>query len=111
VDVIPLPRQAQPPQGYDEETYLAFDPINRVVLYPNTRENSGRVYGLGIYHVDTKRWEWEGVPAGSPPVQGNVLGFDVGNNALLLYGGKEGTDVGPPVVFWLYRYGSGSRPP
>jgi hypothetical protein len=111
VDVIPLPRQAQPPQGADEETYLAFDPINRVVLYPNTRENSGRVYGLGIYHVDTKRWEWEGVPAGSPPVQGNVLGFDVGNNALLLYGGKEGTDVGPPVVFWLYRYGSGSRPP
>ena len=107
-DVIRLPRQAQPPQGEDEETYLAFDPINRVVLYPNTYQNSGRVYGLGIYHVDTKKWEWEAVPAGPPVVQGNVLGFDVGNNAMLLYGGKHGTDAGLPTVYWLYRYGDGS---
>jgi len=61
VDVIPLPRQARPPQDTDLETYLAF-----------------------------------------------VLGFDVSNNAMLLYGGKNGTDVGLPQVYWLYRYGSGS---
>ena len=27
---------------------------------------------------------------------------------MLLYGGKNGTDVGLPLVYWLYRYGSGS---
>jgi hypothetical protein len=108
VDVIPLPRQARPPQDEDLETYLAFDPLNRVVLYPNNYEYGGRMYGLGIYHVDTKKWEWEGVPAGPPYVQGNVLGFDVGNNVMLLYGGKDGSDIGLPTVYWLYRYGSGS---
>jgi hypothetical protein len=107
VDVIRLPRPARPPQGEDEETYLAFDPINRVVLYPNTYQNSGRVYGLGIYHVDTKKWEWDPVPAGPPLVQGNVVGFDAGNNAMLLYGGKHGTDAGLPTVYWLYRYANG----
>ena len=55
------------------------------------------MYDLRIYHVDTKKWEWEAVPAGPPFVQ--VLGFDVGNNAMLLYGGKNGTDVGLPQVY------------
>jgi len=109
IDVIRLPRQARPPDAEDHETYLAFDPINRVVLYPNTFENGGRVYGLGIYHVDTKKWEWEAVPSSPPFVQGNVVGFDVGNNAMLLYGGKDGSDVGLPTVYWLYRYGNGQR--
>jgi hypothetical protein len=110
VDVIPLPRQARPPQDEDLETYLAFDPLNRVVLYPNNYEYGGRMYGLGIYHVDTKKWEWEPVPAGPPFVQGNVLGFDAANNVMLLYGGKNGSDVGLPLVYWLYRYGSGPKP-
>jgi len=38
--VIPLPRLARPPQDTDLETYLAFDPINRVVLrvrWPDVR--------------------------------------------------------------------------
>ena len=112
VDVIPLPRQARPPQDMDLETYLAFDSINRVVLYPNSYENSGRMYGLGIYHVDSKKWEWEAVPPGPPFVQGNVLAFDPGNNVMLLYGGKDGSDAGVPEVYWLYRYGNagGRRP-
>lgn len=109
VDLIPLPKQAQPPQEEDLETYLAFDPLNRVVLYPNNHEYSGRIYGLGIYHVDTKKWEWEAMPAGPPFVQGNVLGFDPENNVMLLYGGKDGSDAGLPQVYWLYRYGSGPK--
>jgi hypothetical protein len=109
IDLIPLPKQAQPPQEEDLETYLAFDPLNRVVLYPNNHEYSGRMYGLGIYHVDTKKWEWEAMPAGPPFVQGNVLGFDPANNVMLLYGGKDGSDAGLPQVYWLYRYGSGPK--
>jgi len=107
VDLLPLPPQVQLPEGGDLETYLAFDPINRVVLFPNTHDNGGKVYGLGIFHVDTRQWEWEPVPSVNPAVQGNVLGFDVNNNVMLLYGGKTGVGVGVPTVFWLYRYGRG----
>jgi hypothetical protein len=110
-EVIALPREARPPEGADWETYLAFDPINRVVLYPDTRDNGGRVHGLGIYHVDTKRWEWELPPATGHPVQGNSVGFDVGNNVMLLYGGKDSDDIDKPSVFWLYRYGPGESAP
>jgi hypothetical protein len=35
------------------------------------------------------------------------VGFDVGNNAMMLYGGKQGDDIEAPTVFWLYRYGNG----
>jgi len=107
VDIFDLPPQVRLPEGEDLETYLAFDPINRVVLFPNTTDNGGRVHSLSIFHVDTRKWEWEPTPAGSPLVQGNVVGFDVGNNVMLLYGGKTGEGVGVPTVFWLYRYGRG----
>jgi hypothetical protein len=108
VDVIPVPKAARLPQEADYETHLAFDPINRVVLYPNTLDYGGRVLGLGIYHVDSKKWEWEPTPASGHPVQGNVVGFDVANNVMMLYGGKQGEDIDPPTVFWLYRYGNGA---
>ena len=36
-----------------------------------------------------------------------MVGFDVGNNVMMLYGGKGESDVEPPTVFWLYRYGNG----
>jgi hypothetical protein len=112
-EVIALPREARPPEGTEDgwETYLVFDPINRVVLYPNTRDNGGRVHGLGIYHVDVKRWEWELPPATGHPVQGNSVGFDVGNNVMLLYGGKGADDIDEPSVFWLYRYGRAGTAP
>lgn len=113
VEVIALPAQAPVPgEGQEDlETHLAFDPVNRVVLYPSAGNNGGRILGLGIYHVDTGRWEWEAVPSGSPAVQGNVVGFDTGHNAMLLYGGKDSDDVDLPTVFWLYRYGPGAPTP
>jgi hypothetical protein len=107
VNLFPLPAQVRLPEDEDLETYLAFDPINRVVLFPNTHDNGGRVHSLSIFHVDTQQWEWESTPSASPPVQGNVVAFDVNNNVMLLYGGKTGVDVGVPTVFWLYRYGRG----
>jgi hypothetical protein len=110
VDSIALPRDTPLPDSADFETHLAFDPINRVLLYPSTRDFGGRVYRFGIYHVDRKRWEWEAVPTAGHPVQGNVVGFDVGNNVMMLYGGKSGSDVEAPSVFWLYRYGNGVEP-
>ncbi|HEX7215770.1 MAG TPA: hypothetical protein VF578_16280 [Methylomirabilota bacterium] len=108
VDMIPVPREARLPKEADFETHLTFDPVNRVVLYPNTLDFGGRVRGLGIYHVDTKKWEWEPTPGSGHPVQGNVVGFDAGNNVMMLYGGKQGEDIDPPTVFWLYRYGNGT---
>lgn len=110
VESIALPRDTPLPDSADFETHLAFDPINRVLLYPSTRDFGGRVYRFGIYHVDRKRWEWEAVPTAGHPVQGNVVGFDVGNNVMMLYGGKSGSDVAAPSVFWLYRYGNGVEP-
>ncbi len=101
---IAIPPEIQLPASADFETYLAFDPVNRVLLYPNTLDFGGRVYRFGIYPVDKKRWEWEAVPTDGDPVQGNVVGFDVGNNVMMLYGGKVGS------VFWLYRYGNGAEP-
>ena len=110
VDSIAIPQDVQLPDSADFETHLTFDPINRVLYYPNTRNFGGRLYRFGIYHVDQKRWEWEALPTTGHPVQGNVIGFDVGNNVMMLYGGKGESDVQPPSVFWLYRYGNGVAP-
>ena len=104
VENIAIPREIQLPVSADFETHLAFDPVNRVLLYPNTLDFGGRVYRFGIYHVDKKRWEWEAVPTDGHPVQGNAVGFDFGNNVMMLYGGRGGS------VFWLYRYGNGAEP-
>lgn len=90
VEIIPVPRAARLPREADYETHLTFDPINRVVLYPNTLDYGGRVLGLGIYHVDSKQWEWEATPTSGHPVQGNVVGFDVGNNVTMLYRRQAG---------------------
>jgi hypothetical protein len=105
VDAIPLPSQWVKPPG-DHETYLAFDSRNRVLLLPNVENFGGRVLGLGIFHVDTKTWEWENVgPVDGLLVRGNVFGFDEKNDVFFLGGGHPNEGVLPPVtVFWLYRY-------
>ncbi|MEW5979028.1 MAG: Ig-like domain-containing protein [Acidobacteriota bacterium] len=102
VETIQMPAAWIAPDGYDHETYMTFDSINRVILNPNTHNYDGAVSGLAIYHVDTKSWEWESVPSS---VTGNLVGFDVRNNAVLFMG-RSATDQ-----FWLYRYGNGSSAP
>lgn len=103
--VSPLPRQwVRPPD--DMETYLAFDPIHRVLLLPNVETFGGKVLGLGIYHLETQRWEWEtGGEVQGLLVRGNVFGFDEKNDTFLLVGGHPAEGTLPPVtVYWLYRY-------
>lgn len=105
ISTVPLPRQWVPPAG-DMETYLAFDPINRVLLLPNVENFGGKVLGLGAYHVDTKTWEWD-IPGNVQGllVRGNVFGFDEKNDVFLLAGGHRAEGTLPPVtVYWLYRY-------
>ncbi len=103
VETVPMPSQWTPPEVPGEhETWLVFDPINRVLLNPVARNFNGALLGLAIYHVDTKRWEWEGPPTGGPRVSGNVVGFDPANNAMTFLGRS------PSAVWWLYRYGNGS---
>jgi hypothetical protein len=97
VTSIPLPPQYAPPAGGDHEVYLAFDPGNRVVLVPNNADmGASPLKGLGIYHVDTGRWEWEAVPAA---VTGSVWGFDEGVGALIGIGKRV-----QPFAYFLYKY-------
>lgn len=98
-EVIPLPAGWTAPvsefAGSDMETYLAFDSINRVLINPVTHNYGGKVLGLGIYHVDTKKREWEEAPEG---VSGNTLAFDATNNVFMFFGRSASK------VFWVYRY-------
>ena len=97
VTSIPLPPQYAPPAGGDHEVYLAFDPGNRVVLVPNNADMGvSPLKGLGIYHVDTGRWEWEAVPT---TVTGSVWGFDEGVGALIGIGKRV-----QPFAYFLYKY-------
>ena len=97
--VIPWPAGWTAPvsefAGSDMETYLAFDSINRVLINPVTHNYGGKVLGLGIYHVDTKKREWEEAPEG---VSGNTLAFDATNNVFMFFGRSASKQ------FWLYRY-------
>ena len=101
-ETIPLPSGWVAPSGefggLEYETYLAFDSVNRVLLNPVTQSYGGKVHGVGIYHPDEKRWEWEPPPEG---VSGNTLGFDATNNVFLFLGRSASKSM------WLYRYGPG----
>lgn len=91
---IPLPWPYVP---YDGEVYLVFDSVKRVVLVPNNTSMGGLIVGLGIYHVDTRVWEWEAVP---PNVGGSLWGFDENLGALVGLGKRQAT-----YAYYLYQYG------
>jgi hypothetical protein len=105
VESIRLPAQWMRPAD-DLETYLGFDSRNRVILLPNVENFGGRVLGLGIYHVDTKKWEWGNVgPVDGLLVRGNLFGYDEKNDVFFLGAGHPAEGALPPVsVFWLYLY-------
>jgi hypothetical protein len=98
---IPLPSQYVAPPG-DHEVYLAFDPGNRVLMVPNNVDMGlSALNGLGIYHVDTGRWEWEASPAA---VIGGVWGFDEATGAMIGIGKRS-----QPFAYFLYKYTPGPR--
>ena len=102
VEAIEMPPKWVPPDPPgDHESWLAFDPINRVILIPVATNFDGVLLGLAIYHVDEKRWEWQEPPTTGPEVSGNTVGFDPANNALMLLGRNKAG------LWWLYRYGNG----
>jgi hypothetical protein len=94
---VVLPAQWKGQEGLADDIYLAFDTINRVIFVPNNYDmGSSALQGLGIYHVDTGQWEWEGVPAA---VVGSAWGFDESVGALVGVGKRS-----PPYGTFLYKY-------
>jgi len=92
----PLPSQYVAPPT-DHEVYLAFDPINRVVLVPNNVDMGiSPLNGLGIYKADARTWEWQAVPQA---VVGSVWGFDENTGALIGIGKRAA-----PSSYYLFKY-------
>jgi hypothetical protein len=107
-----------------DSTLLAYDSINRVVLWPAS-SNEGRPI-LMIYHPDPtggKNGWWETDPMNRDKPNEIVFGsngtFIPDLNALIIYGGfgTPNSDFfssacptckAPQNYFWLYRYGLGS---
>jgi hypothetical protein len=103
---------------------LAYDSINKVVLWPSS-SNEGRPI-LMIYHPDStggKNGWWETDPMNRDKPNEIVFGsngtFIPDLNALIIYGGfgTPNSDFfssacptcnAPLNYFWLYRYGLGS---
>jgi hypothetical protein len=104
VTAVPLPPQYRLPDGGGTEDYLVFDTVHRVLLIPN---NFGMgqtpIQGLGIYHIDTGKWEWEAVP---PAVAGSVWGFDEATGAMIGIGKRYA-----PFAYFLYTYDPGAQAP
>ncbi len=106
IETTPMPpKWIEPFTPGDHETWMTFDPINRVLLIPVARDFYGLLVGLAIYHVDAKKWEWDDPPRTGPQVSGNVVGFDPVNNAMIFLGRSKAQ------VWWLYRYGNGLGAP
>jgi hypothetical protein len=103
IAAIPLPPQWKPPAAPDHEVYLVFDPLNRVILIPNSLDMGvSPIMGLGIYDVDAGQWQWGAVP---PTVVGSVWGFDEATGAMIGIGKRS-----QPYSYFLYRYAPAGRP-
>jgi hypothetical protein len=104
VTAIPLPQQYRLPDTGGTEDYLVFDNINRVVLLPN---NFGMgqtpIQGLGVFHVDSGKWEWEAVP---PVVVASVWGFDELVGAMVGIGKRY-----EPFAYFIYKYDPTAQAP
>jgi hypothetical protein len=97
VTTVPLPAQYRQPASGDQEVYLAFDPVNRVIFVPNNYDMGvSPLTGLAMFHVDTLQWEWEAVP---PTAFGSVWGFDQDAGALIGIGKRVW-----PSSYYLYKY-------
>ena len=90
VTSFPLPSQYTPPADGAQDVYLAFDPVNRLVLVPNNiGMGQSPILGLGLFNVDLVSWTWEPVPS---DVWGSVWGFDENIGAMIGIGKRaEGT--------------------
>jgi hypothetical protein len=103
VTTLPLPSQYKRPASGDQEVYLAFDHVNRVIFVPNNYDMGvSPLTGLAMFHVDTGQWEWEAVPA---PVTGSVWGFDQATGAMIGIGKRS-----QPYAYFLYSYSATRQP-
>lgn len=100
-DLGPIPGGAF---GYNNWSFVAFDSINRVLLWYRWQAPAG----FYAYHPDTKEWETLSTDTDLPGVQarGDTIGFDYQQNALVLFG--LGIPDAPVTTrMFLYRYGNG----
>lgn len=96
---LPVPALWVNTEGSGNDIYLVFDPINRLVLIPNSFSMGATpLSGLGIFHVDSSTWEWE--TAVPPAVMGSVWGFDE-NLGVLVGVGKRIR----PYAYYIWKYG------
>jgi len=103
-DLGPVPGGAP---GRTNWTFVAFDSINRVLLWYRWDVAAG----FYAYHPDTKQWETLTTDTDLPGVQarGDTIAFDYQQNALVLFGlGLPDTPV--TTRMFLYRYGNGTNP-
>jgi Divergent InlB B-repeat domain len=106
---FPLPATYVAP-GTDQETYMIFDPKNRVILHPLVPSLAGVLKELIICSVDA--WSCTTIPAPNilpDRIMGNLAMYGTGCECLVFYGGhsttlSDGTVIKLQPIFWRYRY-------
>ena len=107
VSQLPVAGPYPPYAGYGHTT-LAWDSVNKVLLWPHEPVLGGQIT-LYIYHPDTNTWEKDSMyqPQGLM-VHGRQIVFDPFQNALLTIGSYDTDPSNAQKYFFLYRYSSGS---
>ncbi|OHA83365.1 MAG: hypothetical protein A2937_03500 [Candidatus Yonathbacteria bacterium RIFCSPLOWO2_01_FULL_47_33b] len=91
--------------GGSNDTYLAWDPIHKIVFFFRVDTNT-----LHIYHPDTNTWESPAIvssPLGITPHTRHGMAFDPYQNVLVLFGHNDEVNIDP--YMYLYRYASGGN--
>lgn len=89
--------------GGSNDTYLAWDPIHKIVFFFRVDTNT-----LHIYHPDTNTWESPAIvtsPEGLTPHTRHGMAFDPYQNVLVLFGHNDEVNIDP--YMYLYRYAAG----
>lgn len=95
--------------GTSLEAYLAFDPVNRVILIPNFGPDTYNAEAatnrsLIFYNVDTGVFEFEAAPqtVNGNATFNNCIGFNQAQNCFVMLG--RNNVLRPNNSHWVYRY-------